>query len=117
VPIRVDKGKNASNLEFIKSDAISTGLPAAVSFEIKDAADRIGNIFGGNLNRKDTLEFKPMYTDNTEELVKEAIEEINTARNTEALRQIFMKLHPKARVDERVIKAKDDKKEQLSENV
>jgi len=114
VPIRVDKGKNASSLEFIKSDAISTGLPAAVSFAIKDAADRIGDIFGGNLNRKDTLDFKPMYTDKTDELVEEAIEAIAGAKNTEALRQIFMKLHPKARVDERVIKAKDDKKESLS---
>lgn len=113
VPIRVDKGKTASSLEFIKSDAISTGLPAAVSFAIKDAADRIGNIFGGNLNRKDTLDFSPMYTDKTEELVTEALEQLKTAKNIQALQAIFMGLKPKARVDARVIQLKDELKEKL----
>lgn len=57
-PIKTDKGENASNMAAIKNDAIMTGLPAAKSFAIKDAAEHIGRAFGRDINRKDTLAFK-----------------------------------------------------------
>ena len=63
VAIQVDKGKNASDLGAIKSNAIMLALPAAKSFAIKDAAEHIGSIFGRNLNRKDTVAFTPSYKD------------------------------------------------------
>jgi len=59
--IQVDKGKNASDLGAIKSDAIQKALPAAESYAIKDAAEKIGKIFGKDLNRRDTLAFDPSY--------------------------------------------------------
>jgi len=31
-------------------------LPAAESYAIKDAAEKLGQIFGSNLNRKDTVQ-------------------------------------------------------------
>jgi len=116
IAIQTDKGESAADLIHIKSDAIAKGLPAAESFAIKDAADKIGDIFGGNLNRKDTLEFSPMYTDKSKELAKEAIEKIKQAKNTEALRQIFMNLKASVRVIPEVIKAKNDKKAELDES-
>lgn len=61
VPLRTDKGKSAADLQFIKSDAVATGAPAAVSFAIKDAADHIGKIFGRDLNRKDTIRMPSLY--------------------------------------------------------
>lgn len=61
VAIQVDKGKNASDLGAIKSNAIMLGLPAAKSFAIKDAAEHIGKVFGRDLNRRDTLAFNPSY--------------------------------------------------------
>lgn len=61
VAIQVDKGKNASDLGAIKSNAIMLGLPAAKSFAIKDAAEHIGKVFGRDLNRKDTMAFNPSY--------------------------------------------------------
>lgn len=59
--IQVDKGKNASDLGAIKSDAIQKALPAAESYAVKDAAEKIGKIFGKDLNRRDTLAFDPAY--------------------------------------------------------
>ncbi len=61
VPLRTDKGKPASDLSAIKSDAVATGAPAAVSFAIKDAADHIGKIFGRDLNRKDAVTLPSIY--------------------------------------------------------
>lgn len=115
IPIQVDKGKNASELQWIKSDAISKGLPAAVSFAIKDAADRIGDIFGGNINRKDTLEFSPMYSGDPKETerIKQAVELIEGANNEEALRQIFISLG-NLMSNKTVIAAKDKRKKELS---
>jgi hypothetical protein len=62
VAIQVDKGKNASELGAIKSNAIMLALPSAKSFAIKDAAEHIGRAFGRDMNRKDTLAFNT-YTD------------------------------------------------------
>ncbi len=59
--IQVDKGKNASDLGAIKSNAIMLALPSAKSYAIKDAVEHIGKIFGRDLNRKDTIAFTPSY--------------------------------------------------------
>jgi hypothetical protein len=61
VPIQVDKGKNASDLAAIKSDAIMKALPAAESYAVKDAAEKIGKLFGRDLNRKDAPRFTATY--------------------------------------------------------
>lgn len=61
VPLRTDKGRSAADLQYIKSDAVATGAPAAVSFAIKDAADHIGRLFGRDLNRKDTIRMPSFY--------------------------------------------------------
>lgn len=57
--VQTDKGKTASDLAAIKSDAIMKALPAAKSYAIKDAAEHIGKLFGRDLNRKDTMAFAP----------------------------------------------------------
>jgi hypothetical protein len=58
VGIQVDKGETPANLGAIKSDAIMKALPAAESYAIKDAAEKLGQLFGSNLNRKDTIAFE-----------------------------------------------------------
>src|SRR6188768_471480 len=63
--IQVDKGAAASDLSAIKHDAVMKALPAAESYAIKDAAEKLGAIFGANLNRKDVLEFTPSYAKET----------------------------------------------------
>lgn len=118
VPIQTDKGESAADLIHIKSDAISKGLPAAVSFAIKDAADRIGDIFGGNLNRKDTLEFSSMYTTSpeVEEEIKQTIEAFESSETLDDLANVFMNLSAKIKTDPRIIEAKDKRKGELSES-
>lgn len=74
VAIQVDKGKTASDLAAIKSNAIMLGLPAAKSFAIKDAAEHIGAVFGRDLNRKEAIAFSGSY--DTEE-AKEKIRQKN----------------------------------------
>lgn len=61
-PLKTDKGASAADLSKIKSDAVATGAPAAVSFAIKDAADHLGNIFGRNLNRSETVTLPSIYS-------------------------------------------------------
>ena len=73
--IQVDKGKNASDLGAIKSNAIMLALPSAKSYAIKDASEHIGKVFGRDLNRKDTMAFVPSYATN------EGQDELSKARN------------------------------------
>lgn len=62
-PIQTDAGKSAADLAAIKNDAIMKALPAAESYAVKDAAEKIGKVFGRDMNRKDTLAFTPSYSD------------------------------------------------------
>lgn len=80
VAIQVDKGHDASELAFIKSNAIMLGLPSAKSYAIKDAAENIGKLFGRDLNRKDTMAFTPSYTTSDDEK-KQAIKDKLNADN------------------------------------
>jgi len=61
VGVQTDKGASASDLSAIKQDAIMKALPAAESYAIKDAAEKLGTLFGKDLNRKDTLGFEASY--------------------------------------------------------
>lgn len=54
-PLQVNSGSNAMDATAIKSNAAMLALPIAETNAVKDAADKIGKIFGRDLNRKDTL--------------------------------------------------------------
>lgn len=88
VGVQTDKGASASDLSAIKQDAIMKALPAAESYAVKDAAEKLGVLFGKNLNRKDTIGFVPTYDEyrNTIEtdqpIFKEAYEKIITAKSS-----------------------------------
>lgn len=56
VGVQVDKGASPADLSKIKQDAIMKALPAAESYAIKDAAEKLGRLFGKDLNRKDPVE-------------------------------------------------------------
>lgn len=86
VPIQVDKGKNASDLSAIKSNAIMLGLPSAESYAVKDAAEKIGSVFGGNLNRKDTIAFTPSYSVHVFRTDEDYKTELATLKSAEAIR-------------------------------
>lgn len=54
-PLQTDKGAGAVDFNAIKSDAVMKAAPAAESFAIKDAAEKIGKLFGKDLNRADKI--------------------------------------------------------------
>ena len=73
-PVQTDSGKSASELQYIKSNAITLALPIAKSFAIKDACHHFGRLFGKDLNRKDIEEFTSAYADYEEDVVDVKIE-------------------------------------------
>lgn len=66
VAIQVEKGSSATDFSKTRSDAIQKNLPAAESYAFKDACEKLGSLFGANLNRKDEIEFKPSYKKETQ---------------------------------------------------
>lgn len=54
-PIQTDQGAGAMEWDKTKNDAVMKAVPAAESYAIKDAAEKIGKIFGKDLNRADQI--------------------------------------------------------------
>lgn len=61
VGVQTDKDASASDLSKIKFDAVMKAAPAAESYAIKNAAEKIGNIFGAGLNKWDIAAFSGSY--------------------------------------------------------
>lgn len=59
IQLQTAKGTSPADLANINNGAVSMAFPIAKTLAIKDACELIGNIFGANLNRKDTLSFSP----------------------------------------------------------
>lgn len=56
-PLQTDKGAGAIEFDKIKSGAVQMGAPAAESFAVKDAAEKIGKLFGRDLNRDSVISY------------------------------------------------------------
>ncbi len=54
-PIQTAKDAPATDFTQVKSDAVMKSVPAAESYAVKDAAEKLGKIFGKDLNRKDAF--------------------------------------------------------------
>lgn len=57
-PIQTDKGAGAMDWNAVKSDAVMKAAPAAESYAVKDAAEKIGKLFGRDLNRKESFNYE-----------------------------------------------------------
>lgn len=57
--LQTSKGASAADLANINNGALSMAFPIAKTLAVKDACDMIGNIFGSNLNRRDSIPFEP----------------------------------------------------------
>jgi hypothetical protein len=58
MPMQTDEGKGAVDFNFIKTSAVQMALPGAESYAIKDAAEKIGRVFGKDLNRKELMAYE-----------------------------------------------------------
>lgn len=56
-PLQTDSGAGATEFDKLKSGAVMMSAPAAESYAIKDAAEKLGAIFGKNLNRPDQVNY------------------------------------------------------------
>ena len=54
-PIQTDKDAGATDFSKVKASGVQIALPAAESYAIKDAAEKIGKLFGKDLNRGDKI--------------------------------------------------------------
>lgn len=54
-PIQTDKGAGAMDWNKAKADGVMKAAPAAESYAIKDAAEKLGKVFGKDINRKDEI--------------------------------------------------------------
>jgi len=54
-PIQTAKDAPATDFTQVRSDAVMKSVPAAESYAVKDAAEKLGKIFGKDLNRKDAF--------------------------------------------------------------
>ena len=57
--LQTKQGSSAADLANINNGALSMAFPIAKTIAIKDACDHFGNLFGANLNRKDTVAYTP----------------------------------------------------------
>lgn len=73
-PLQTDKDAGAIDWNRIKTNAVQIGLPAAETYAIKDAAEKIGRLFGKDLNRKDLMNYESLIgrvdNSNTEDFIK-----------------------------------------------
>lgn len=58
MPMQTDEGAGAVDFNHIKTSAVQMALPGAESYAIKDAAEKIGRVFGKDLNRKDLMGYE-----------------------------------------------------------
>ncbi len=61
--IQMDKGATQGDLSAIKANAIQIGAPAAESYALKNAAEKFGDIFGGNIYDVDKTGYTPVFGD------------------------------------------------------
>jgi hypothetical protein len=54
-PIQTEKDAGAMEWDKVRTDSVMKSAPAAESYAVKDAAEKIGKIFGKDLNRKDEI--------------------------------------------------------------
>lgn len=59
-PIQTEAGAGAMDWDKTKNDAVMKAAPAAESYAIKDAAEKIGKIFGKDINRKDEMGYNSL---------------------------------------------------------
>lgn len=83
--LQTDKDAGATDFNRIKSSAVQMALPAAETYAIKDAAQHIGRLFGGDLNHREIVSYETIMTkynpksDRTDNIkdIKESLELMN----------------------------------------
>jgi hypothetical protein len=78
IHLQVKSGSSPANLNDINNGALSMAFPLAKTLAVKDACDHFGDLFGANLNRRDTASYS---LDKKEEPINPESERIKTFLN------------------------------------
>jgi hypothetical protein len=54
-PIQTEKNAGAMDWDKVRTDSVMKAAPAAETYAVKDAAEKIGNLFGKDMNRKEDI--------------------------------------------------------------
>ena len=77
-PIQTDKGAGAMDWNHTKNDAVMKAAPAAESYAVKDAAEKIGKLFGKDMNRADKIMYDTLPTIEKKDKLEDLEDETNT---------------------------------------
>lgn len=97
-PIQTDMGAGATEFDRIKTSAVQMAAPSAESYAIKNAAKKIGNLFGRHLNREFDFDYKK--NDNMDDILGNTVENeriqnhIKNAKTIESLLEVEPYLKP-----------------------
>lgn len=75
-PLQTDRGAGASDWNAIKSSSVQIGVPAAESYAIKDAAEKLGKLFGKDLNRADQVSYANVSPEITKQKLRERLSKL-----------------------------------------
>ena len=83
-PLQTDKEAGAIEFNKLKSGAVQMAAPSAETYAIKDAAEKLGRLFGKDLNRKDVMNYEALSGtfDTKEKALKSAKKKIIDALDT-----------------------------------
>jgi hypothetical protein len=85
VALQVDSGAGAIEFDKIKSSAVMMAAPAAESYAFKDAAEKIGKLFGKDINRATQIDYTNLIDsipkEQKEQKIKEMFEEESSETN------------------------------------
>ena len=59
-PLQTDKDAGAIDFNKLKSSAVMLAAPAAESYAVKDAAEKLGKLFGKDISRKDQIGYESL---------------------------------------------------------
>lgn len=98
MPIQTAKGSGVLEFDRMNTKAIQMGAPASESFAMKDACEKIGRIFGKDLNRKDNINYDRLYqminmveTVNNPSITEEIRQEVQNTTTIEKLKEVSNK--------------------------
>lgn len=64
-PIQTDKGAGATDWNSVKTDGVQKAAPAAETYAVKDAAEKLGKIFGRDVSRKGSMNYTDLLKKST----------------------------------------------------
>lgn len=83
VDVQTAKGASAADLSQINTSAVMKALPAAASYALKNAAEKLGAIFGGHLQKYDIAPFTPSYNSELKETISNNLKQKYNGTTTE----------------------------------